>query len=236
MIINGKKCTIEHIITDRDDTNGWILREYLTKEEQIQIYSDMITRSEKSGSHENINKVSPNTMFPITYWNLAYVNEPNNCEYPKELIDMAQNIWNNVNGKLNNLPFIDLPHFNSAVAQLYGVDSVLQDHYDKGVTYGLSISLGSSCKFNFDKQTIILNSGDILITDFSKVYHGIPLIIDNPPGWFTDGIYTLDDKQVPINTFGRTRMSIQIKYVDKNNCPEPIPLDKFYNTLESYNK
>jgi len=196
------------------------------------MYSAVTMASKHSGSHERIEKMDPKIMFPITYWNLAYVDESNNCEHPVELLGWAQDVWNAVNGKL--FERVELPNFNSAVTQLYGLDTVLADHYDRGVTYGFSVSLGSSCKFNFENEVIDLNGGDIMITDFSKVLHGIPHILNNTPGWLTDGIYEIDGVEYPIKTFDRTRLSIQIKYVDRTLSPPPVPLEQFYELLESY--
>jgi len=192
------------------------------------MYSEIVMASEKSGSHQRIEKHNPKTMFPITYYNLAYVEESNNCAYPEELIGWAQNVWDEINGTL--FPSIELPAFNSAVSQLYGTDTILPNHFDKGVTWGFSVSLGGSCQFTFDDQTITLKGGDILITDFSKVWHGIQSVTDNAPGWMTDGSIN----GYPIKTFGRTRLSIQIKYVNRDTSPPPIPLEQFYQMLESY--
>lgn len=215
----SKECIIERI--KGIDQSGWILRNFLNRDEQEKMYTTFVMSSQKSGSHQAIEKHSPKAMFPISYYNLAYVENPNNCEYPEELIDWAQNIWNSLNGSL--IPLIDLPPLNSAVGQLYGTDTVLPNHYDQGVSWGLSVSLGGSCQFVFDDQVLTINGGDILITDFSKVLHGIQSVTDNAPGWMTEEI-----------AFGRTRLSIQIKAVDREKSPAPIPLEDFYKMLESY--
>ena len=232
IIINGNKVTIEGI---HSETDGWVLRNVLSKEEQIQMYYDIISASKDSGSHEKIMMMDPKVVFPITYYNLTYVDFPHNCAYPEKLLSWAENVWN----LLRKTDGIDFPQldikFNSMVAQSYTLDTVLANHYDKHVDYGVSLSLGSSCKFKFGTEEIVLNSGDLCIADFSKVNHGVPYVYDNTPGWLTDNEYELaNGYKLNIETFGRCRLGTQFRFVDKSVGPEPITIDQFYELLESY--
>uniref|UniRef100_A0A6C0C9Q3 Cytochrome P450 n=1 Tax=viral metagenome TaxID=1070528 RepID=A0A6C0C9Q3_9ZZZZ len=196
--IGDKMCVVEKILD-----NGWILRNYLSREEQIKMYSGVTMASKNSASYE---KVIQNVLYPITYYNS--VDHTSNCECPTELLAWGQNIWNNINGTL--MEKIDLPQFNSVTAELYNIDTVDENHHNEILTYGMMTTLGSSHKFSFDSQDIELNSGDILITDFRKVLHGIKCVLNNPPGWLNDGVCVIDDIEYPIKTFDRSGLIMHI--------------------------
>jgi len=197
------KFKIEYLEMEKGQASaGWIIRNAMTREEQIKYYQEIVELSKNSKEQNEIMNVDPKKAYPITFYNLAYTGT-SNCENPKELLDTALLWWMTIRSRYPD----DLPNFNpnSFYAQLYGSESVMRVHRDERVNWGVSISLGASCDFLFGTKIIQLHSGDVLIADFSKVDHGVPRIISNSnPGWYSE-----DNPN--IKTFGRVRCSIQIR-------------------------
>jgi hypothetical protein len=106
-------------------------------------------------------------------------------------------------------------------AQLFDIESAMAPHKDEYVDWGISINIGASCDFTFGSEKIVLNSGDVLIADFSKVYHSVDRIHESSiPGWF-------DDEN--IRTFGRARCSIQIR--DIKRTPDALMTNEEFKAM-----
>jgi len=156
----------------------WIWRNAIDECTQIQLYNEMVNASQHSNEQRLFkeNKVPLNHGFPLTYYNLIYTNT-SNCDKNSLMLcyEISQNVWNYlcVNNEKFQFSGPKDTHFNSIYCQLFDKNATMKEHYDEFVSWGVSISLGGSCEFVIEDQTIILHSGDIIIADFSKVKHGI---------------------------------------------------------------
>ena len=214
---------INNLININD--KGYLFRDYLSKDQQIDMYKYLLELSKDSEEQkilledkDNIDKIKP-----LTYYNLVYTGT-SNCEIPTKIIDWAEKFWNKEIGYL-----YPRQYFNSVYSQLFGEKSKMDVHKDEHVNYGISISLGASCKFNFDGKEIILNSGDIFVSDFSKIDHGVSEIFrETVPGWFSNEIN--EDKE--IQTFNKLRCSIQIREV-KEIDNEKMKISEFRQMVDN---
>lgn len=233
VVINNKKI----IRYDNEGNHGWLIQEYFDRDEQIDLYKYTVDLSKGSPEHTEIMNLTDNTkVFPITYYNLVYTGKSNCNREPTLWFQKAQEVWNlmlNNKNVLNFNPDSDIvsQNFNSFYSQMYAKESSLRTHKDEYSDWGISISIGASCVFNFgNHRNIILNSGDVFIADFSKVYHGVKNIIQNSePGWMTNDYNEENLTNNDIQTFNRVRMSIQIRNVKE--IPNKISTDDFKNMI-----
>ena len=198
------------------EEGGWLIRDALSRDQQIDLFNYTIELSKGEKEHDEITN-SEKTAFPITYHNLVYTGK-SNCPTPEKWYLLATEIWGMLlkyNSKLKFPIDENTTYFtpNSLYAQMFSENASMSDHYDQYVNWGVSVSLGASCDFNFGKSTLVLHTGDILIADFSKIKHGVPKIHNNIPAWMSD------ENDNKVQTFGKARMSIQIR--DLSNCNNP---------------
>lgn len=211
---------------------AWILRDYLSIDEQINLYKYTINLSADSDEHKEITTVPVKVQFPITYYDLVYTGT-SNCKEPVELLRFAKNVCSILHqlDKTNfNIPTEYI--FDSVYAQLYGNGGEMACHYDKYVSWGVSLNLGASCDFKIDDRVVTLHSGDVIVADFSKVFHGIVKIYsENVPGWFSleEGMEQENEQDEEIKTFGRIRCSIQIR--NSSNKPDKLMTMKEFKTM-----
>lgn len=195
--------------------NGWLIKGFLSNE--INMFKYTLEMTKNSKEHMEILNVPKKTAYPIMFYNLVYTGT-SNCEKPDLWLSAAETAWEYLIS--NNEITEEIPEFNSVYAQMFDTDSVMADHYDQGVDWGVSFSLGASCDFRFGEGKIILDSGDAFIADFSKVLHGVPKVHINASSWVYED-----------NDFNRTRMSIQVRNV-KNY--KSMPENEFKKMLKSY--
>ncbi|AYV81786.1 MAG: putative lanosterol 14-alpha demethylase [Harvfovirus sp.] len=196
---------------------GWLLRDFLELDEQINLYKSVVESSKGSKEHDEIKGVSGTKPYPITYYNLVYT-KTSNCAKPTMCLELGEKIWQLLTENDRQLKFTGRakkPYgFDSVYAQLYDEKSTMNVHKDEHVDWGVSINLGASCEFVFGQEKIILNSGDILVSDFSKIDHGVSkIIMENIPKWFT-----AEAEDPTINTFGRARCSIQVRSIGETTA------------------
>ncbi len=214
---NNKTYKVQYLPQEQEQAGGWLIRDCLTREEQIKFYNYTTELSKGSDEHKEVMHANPATAFPITYYNLVYTGK-SNCQEPKLWLNWASDVWSLLKDNHKELKFpVDKVtsqyKFDSVYAQLYGPDSTMKTHKDEYVSYGVSVNLGASCDFLFGNDKLILNSGDVLIADFSKVQHGVPKIhADTVPGWFAPEV-TETESVDKIEAFGRIRCSVQIRNV-----------------------
>lgn len=210
------------------EPGGWLIRDVLSREEQIDFYNYTVGLSEGSVEQKELNETQK-TSQPLTYYQLVYTGG-SNCSEPIRWFEWANNFWDTLKNEHEKIgfPINDKTinySANSFYAQLFDANATMKDHTDEHVSWGISISLGSSCDFNFGNKKIILNSGDVLVADFSKVLHGVPTIHDNVPGWFTEEAGT--------KTFGKNRCSIQIRDISHCNN-QKIGTEEFKEFIKTY--
>ena len=215
------------------ENGGWLIRNYLSKDEQLDLYNYTVELSNGSTEQETLEATRQQTQvkpfYPLTFHNLVYTGE-SNCKTPDRWLHFADELWDTMleNEELVNFPIADAKvasfKANSIYAQLYSRDGSMKTHKDEYVDWGVSVSIGASCEFEFGQHTIILNTGDIFIADFSKVDHAIKSILDDVPGWFDESI------NESIKTFGMNRFSVQIRNI--TNRPDKIlTMEEFKNML-----
>lgn len=200
--------------------DGYLIRNYLSKTEQVEYYNYMIDISKHAVEHVNILSEPTKRAYPICMWNNVYTGE-NNCDEPHKLIALGNKIISQFPDKIN-IKFI-----NSVYGQLFGSDGRMAPHYDQYVDWGISINLGASVLFTFCKDTsenpnnVVLNSGDIFLGNFAKNLHSVEKIYDNAPDWFNT-----------VPNYGRTRCSIQLRNNTNTNL---ITKNEFMQVLKVNN-
>lgn len=100
-------------------------------------------------------------------------------------------------------------------SQLYPKGGKLDRHVDVGLSWGISISFGSSCEFVFGKEKIVIKSGDVFVADFGKISHEVTDTLDDAPAWWKE-----------VETFGRARCNIQLR--DKDSYKGPLLSNQTY--------
>lgn len=183
--------------------NGWLIKNFINEDACEQMFKYTIDMTKNTKEHQEIMSIPKKSAFPIMFYNLVYTGT-SNCATPDNWFDIAKHAWN----YLVETGEIDMksPDFNSVYAQMFDIESVMSNHYDQGVDWGVSVSLGASCDFIFGNGKIILDSGDVFIADFSKTLHGVSKVHINTPEWIHN-----------VTNFDRARMSVQIRHVDKMN-------------------
>ncbi|BCS82705.1 cytochrome P450 family domain protein [Cotonvirus japonicus] len=189
------------------ESNVWFIPNALTEEEQIEFYNYTTDISKHSNEHREIYGATKSKPFPITYDNLVYTRE-SNCQTPVLWYVFAEKLWSILSQHSRQLNFpiddVKIKNFkpNSFYGQLYDTASIMPMHYDQHVDWGLSVSLGSSCEFVFDNHKVTLNSGSVIIGDFSKINHSVTKIHDDLPDYFRNSEF-----------FNRVRLSTQIRCI-----------------------
>ena len=205
---------------EHDGNNGWLLKKCLSDTEQETYYKYLIDLSRDSEEIKNVlSEYDPQKAYPISYYNNVYTGTSNTSVRPDLMLDYTQNLWKILNDNAELLEFEknDNYVFDSMYCQLFSEQGLMARHCDQYVSYGASISIGASCKFGFGSHTIILNSGDVFVCDFSKVPHEVKEIIPNSmPGWFSE------ENNAKKYTFDKARASIQIRNI--SNCDKDRPL------------
>jgi hypothetical protein len=208
---------------------GWLIRNYLNMDKQEELYNYTVNLSKGSKEYQEISKSESYNPYPISYYNLVYTGD-SNCKTPELLFDISDDIWSLLKNKKNilNFPGED-KEFNSMYAQLYGEKSIMKIHKDEYVDWGVSISLGATCDFLFGEKKIKLFSGDIFVADFSKVDHAVLKIYgDLLPQWFDN-----QHKENGVETFGKKRLSIQIRDISNCKIENKISIDEFKNMINN---
>lgn len=203
---------------------GYLIRNYLSRDEQISFYEYTMDLAANTKELKEAMFSATSQHAPLAYDNLVYLSQQqsSNCAFvPTRWYELANRIWNTI-GSATILPSFDA---NSFYSQLFIEQGRMANHRDEYVTWGVSVSLGSSCDFNFDGQNITLNTGDVFVADFSKITHGVTLVHDNVPGWWPQQREEMDDGVV-----FRPRLSVQIRDV-KQRPTVPLSTTQFKDAL-----
>lgn len=108
-------------------------------------------------------------------WNNVYTKQSNVSTKPALALDWFQILCDDIRQEIGKaLPELN---FDSLYCQLYPDRGGLNKHFDIGVKYGGSVSLGGSSSLNLylpgGKQTIRQKSGDVIITNFGEIEHEV---------------------------------------------------------------
>lgn len=202
---------------DTTDGSGWLIKEYFDREQQVGFYKYTIGLSKDSSEHKEIQNIPDHNQYPITYHNLVYTGK-SNCDIPSNWYNESHFVWDLLSGNKDviGFPTGEQKEFNSLYAQLYGRTGYMAAHKDEYVDWGISYNIGASCEFRFGNHTLTLNSGDVFVTDFSKVEHEVVKILqDTEPGWMTNDYAQDNMEETGIETFGRVRLNVQVRNVTR---------------------
>lgn len=237
--IGNKSYNIQYYETVDSDgkTNGsWLFKNFMNREEQIAWYKYTLELSKNSKEQVELksNQTSAKTAYPLTYDNLVYTGS-SNCEHPTKWYVWAKELWDILadNSEILKFPIKESKTFDSFYAQLFGQNSTMMAHKDEYVDWGVSVSLGSSCVFQFGNFKLILNSGDVLIADFSKTMHAVDKICaGTEPGWWKGENNEVADQTDMLETFNKARCSIQIRDISKVISHKFMEIDKFKDMVQ----
>jgi cytochrome P450 len=200
-------------VYDEEEQKGWLIRDFFTREQQEQIFVELYDSLDKNNKltkekEEKIMNAPKDKAYPFAFYNLVYTGE-SNIEKPENLLNIGISIWKLLESEIHKYyPDAKTESFNSMYSQLFCLQGKMAPHKDEYVDWGISISINASCDFTFGKTTIKLHSGDVFVSDFSKVTHSVDKINDNPPGWF-------NEENPNFKLYERTRCSIQIRDIKK---------------------
>lgn len=217
----GKKIHVEHL-----DQGGWLLKGLLSRDEQIDFYEYTTSISKDSTEAREIRDFDKPRAIALTYHNLVYTGK-SNCSVPEKWYHWADELFSLLqeNRRQLKMPKVSFKA-NSLYAQLFSLEATMAKHKDEYVNWGISISLGASAKFSFGNTSLTLNSGDVLIADFSQIEHAVDNILsDTQPAWFTDEI---------VSTFNKARCSIQIRDLTTCNETPNMTQDQFEKMLDTF--
>jgi cytochrome P450 len=226
--------------TTHNGTPAYLIRNVFDSDGQFHAYRCIYELSIGSDEQEVLEAGAlVNPFYPLTFDNLVYTGTGNCRDNPTTVYKHAQMLWNALREQVNpDLPELE---FSSLYSQLFtgrtsnsdandlsslnsdAKQAIMKDHLDEHVDWGISYSLGASCMFSLGDSVIALHSGDVLITDFSKILHGVRSIQEfTMPDWFSDASYASDprlddpDELPRPRTFGCKRCSVQIRSVAKH--------------------
>ncbi|OXA54040.1 putative lanosterol 14-alpha demethylase [Folsomia candida] len=224
---NGQKCHYYRGESTTGSQDGWLLRDFISREEQISLYQNIFELSKNSKEHDEIWKIPSDKVYPFAYHNLVYTGE-SNCPPPTAWYEWAANLWQLLESdkKLVSFSGPEIKGFNSLYAQLYGVGGSMKLHKDEHVSWGISVNLGASTTFVFGGEKILLHSGDVFIADFSQVEHGVEAVHETSmPDWFSkeSGI---------VENFDRVRCSVQIRDISNLSERNFITREEFTKLLK----
>jgi cytochrome P450/alkylated DNA repair dioxygenase AlkB len=246
----GKTYTIQYFHnTEADGTvNGaWLLKNMLNRDEQVQWYKYTYDLSKNSKEQAELasQQTSDKTAFPLTFDNLVYTGS-SNCEEPTKWYVWAQETWDILVDNADKIKFPKMlgsskgstaelgpsKNFDSFYSQLFPQNGTMVAHKDEYVDWGVSVSFGSSCMFKFGDHNIVLNSGDVLVADFSKTMHAVDKIcVGTEPGWWKNENNEVADAADMVETFGKSRCSVQIRDISKVLPHKYMEMDQFKNML-----
>lgn len=185
------------IIWEKLEEGGWILREFLTREEQIHLCKDTIERLYLGRKSVDIHSAYTKVSFPTAHHNLT---SETDFPYPEEWFKLSGKAWNIVSEHCKDFDGPNIgDQFNSFHAQLFHEQSMMEVNKDHHSNWGVSFNLGASILFYFGGRTITLHGGDVLIADFSKIDHGVRKVL----GSIIPACISPDNDIIELSIFGR---------------------------------
>ncbi len=217
--------------------NVWIIREGCSPGDQNGLYRQSILNAYPADPKNLFKKplydlvtgaIPEDIAWPIGWQNLAYTGTSTmDCT---SWLKWANQLVKKLDVDALSQTFSDP---NSVYIQLYGADSSMKPHKDQHVDWGISVSLGASCRMQLGDQELLLHSGDVLICDFSALEHSVKEIMtENIPSWFNPEVLENLEKDSDdyYETWGRVRCSVQIRALnDQTKLP---PASKLLTNTE----
>ena|SRR3990167_3412924 len=160
-------------------------RNALSEENQQILFNYLVAISKTSTEYEELQSIkfefSP---WPILSWNQVYTRESNVERCPTELLDWFQQLFDKSANFCPSKLTLD-----SVYGQLYPNKGGLPPHFDIGIDWGGSISLGGSSDLemtiNGEKVVLKQYSGDIVLADFGHIEHAVNNCNeDESPDWW----------------------------------------------------
>lgn len=237
---DGKTIAVDcHVMDDGEGNKLWLLRQAMPPEMQRVQFIDTVKMCAATDAAQLLlsGKVPPQKAFPIGYNSLVYTGQSNVVE----MLDWkayGQAVWTSLSQQVPGFPADEKKTFNSVYVQMYHKDGTMKKHRDQHVDWGVSVSLGASCQFQFGDKTILLHSGDVVVCDFSRVEHAVETILtSNLPGFVNNEVLLLDEPSDDDDVDGatvrqlvcdldRVRCSVQIRDTTESSPPVPLLTDQ----------
>lgn len=200
----------------RVGNGGFLLKQQLCEEDQIALYKRIVALARGSVEEKELRSIPYlKSAWPLAYWNHSFT-KSHNCEKPCDILEWANKLFQKVveydhqhPSKTQNDPQFRIPketNIDSFGAQMYPSGGALGAHVDRGLLWGISVSLGASCLFFYGAENVVLDSGDVFIGCFGKVVHRVQKTLpETIPKWWKD------DKELGIDTYGKVRCNIQLR-------------------------
>ena len=132
---------------------------------------------------EQPQKPSRSSATPLCVFRHPYSDQTNADAKPQAVFDWAHGLAAHVAYELRQrkgealagaADAIDHAKYDSLVSVCYAREGTLPTHVDKGLSgYGLALSLGAACQFDYGGSQVELHSGDALFADFSRIQHSV---------------------------------------------------------------
>eukprot|EP01089_Gocevia_fonbrunei_P010941 TRINITY_DN23982_c0_g1_i1.p1 TRINITY_DN23982_c0_g1~~TRINITY_DN23982_c0_g1_i1.p1 ORF type:complete len:264 (-),score=44.07 TRINITY_DN23982_c0_g1_i1:1-792(-) len=212
---------------------GYLLKKYFNESEQIEMYKKIVNKAKGTAEEEENRKSKyKKSAWPLLYWNHPFTKEQN-MEKPDEELLWANQLFDylhhfqlesnkntlNTDFDIDYLPPTN-PDIASYGAQLYPQEGELGLHVDRGLDWGISISLGCSIISTYDSNEFLLESGDVFVGRFGKILHSVKnTLVSTVPSWWSDS-------HPGIDTFGsKVRCNIQLR--QNHHCGSVTTKEQF---------
>ena len=217
--------TLLHPHTHPACLNLVLVRAAASEAEQQQLYETLCEATRHTAEWSALEQTPPSAAerpLPLCVWRHPYSQRSNARHTPSSVIDWAHGLAATTAAQLRlheahqeAADAIDNAKYDSLVSVLYAAGGTLQPHLDKGMCgYGLALSLGAACSFDWGGTAVELKSGDAIFGDFGRVRHAVTTTHsaedDNAPAWWCDAV-----------RFGRARCSLQLR--DRAWAARPHP-------------
>ena len=164
-----------------------LIREAACNTAQHELFSILLdaVRGTQESAAMSQQSCSSDRPIPLCVWQHPYTRQTNAKYKPQALFDWAHALADHVAGKLQVAHHdavslskvassIDNAKYDSLVSILYSPTGSLAHHVDTGMQgYGMALSLGAHCTFDFGGTEIQLRSGDVLFADFGHIEHAV---------------------------------------------------------------
>ena len=223
--------TLLHPRTGCTSAAAVLVRSATTEAQQVQLYESLCAAVQ--GTHEwqalaGSQATAEERPYPLCVWRHPYTQQTNAQHRPQAVFDWAHGLAERVAKGLREggccdeaiAAAIDEAKYDSLLSVMYAPAGRLRPHVDTNLHgYGLALSLGASCAFDYGGEEVELRSGDVLFADFGKVRHAV--LATHPaehsaPAWWRGARH-----------FGHDRCSLQLRDRAWARRPHPTDAGKF---------
>jgi len=208
-----------------------LVRSAANEAQQRELYAALCDAA--GGSHEwrALSQSQPSASerpYPLCVWRHPYTQQTNARHKPTQVLDWAHAFAASLASRLRDDGLVEEPiaaaideaKYDSLLSVLYAPAGTLRSHTDTDLHgYGLALSLGAACAFDFGGTEVELRSGDALLADFGRVRHAVRATLpaaQSAPAWWLGA-----------HNFGRDRCSLQLRDRAWGRRPHPTMPDSW---------